>query len=170
VAAHLDRRPWPASIGRFFDFAGLSGQTGASTGPGLNLIGGSNDNQLAVLTLQKAAKATICGIQLERLLGTWHPPPRCTGQRKNRMVNPMSEITLQYLLGGVSLVAVAIPAILLLVAVIRQARARSFVIVDPEGKVLFEISAESVQRTKPDEIARLRERIRQKHDITIRAA
>jgi hypothetical protein len=86
------------------------------------------------------------------------------------MVNPMSEITLQYLLGGVSLVAVAIPAILLLVAVIRQARARSFVIVDPEGKVLFEISAESVQRTKPDEIARLRERIRQKHDITIRAA
>jgi hypothetical protein len=86
------------------------------------------------------------------------------------MVNPMSEITLQYLLGGVSLVAVAIPAILLLVAVIKQALARSFVIVDPEGKVLFEISAESVQRTKPDEIARLRERIRQKHDITIRAA
>jgi hypothetical protein len=86
------------------------------------------------------------------------------------MVSPMSEITLQYLLGGVSLVAVAIPAILLLVAVIKQALARSFVIVDPEGKVLFEISAESVQRTKPDEIARLRERIRQKHDITIRAA
>jgi hypothetical protein len=86
------------------------------------------------------------------------------------MVSPMSEITLQYLLGGASFVAVAIPAIYLLIAVIKQARARSFVLVDPEGKVVFEISAESVQRTKPDEIARLRERIRQKHDITIRAA
>ncbi|WP_338821426.1 hypothetical protein [Bradyrhizobium septentrionale] len=86
------------------------------------------------------------------------------------MVSPMSEITLQYLLGGASFIAVAIPAIYLLIAVIKQARARAFVLIDREGKVVFEISAESVQRTKPDEIARLRERIRQKHDITIRAA
>jgi hypothetical protein len=86
------------------------------------------------------------------------------------MVSPMSEITLQYLLGGISFVAAAIPATYLVVSFIKQALARSFEFVDPEGKVVFEISAESVQRAKPDEIARLRERIRQKHDITIRAA
>lgn len=77
---------------------------------------------------------------------------------------------LEYILGGVSLAAVVVPAIKLAIAVVREARARSFVLVDGDGKIVGEISAESVQRTEPSEIARLRERIRQKHDITVRAA
>lgn len=86
------------------------------------------------------------------------------------MVSPMSMTALEYILGGVSLAAVAVPVIKLAIVVIKEARARSFVLVDNDGKIVGEISAESVQRTEPSEIARLRERIRQKHDITIRAA
>ena len=86
------------------------------------------------------------------------------------MVSPMSEITLQYILGAASLLAVAVPAVSLLISVIHQARARTFELVDRDGKVVGKISAESVQRTEPAETARLRERIRQKHDITVRAA
>jgi hypothetical protein len=86
------------------------------------------------------------------------------------MFNPMSEMSLQYLLGGISIFAVVIPTIMLFAAVLKQARARTFQIVDADGKVMLEISAESVQRAKPDDVARLRERIRQKHDLTVRAA
>ncbi|RXG88736.1 hypothetical protein EAS61_29150 [Bradyrhizobium zhanjiangense] len=82
----------------------------------------------------------------------------------------MSETTLQYLLGGVFFLLALIPLAIVIKHAARQARARAFVLVDRDGKVIGEISADSIQKAEPENIARLRERVRQKHDVSIRAA
>lgn len=79
----------------------------------------------------------------------------------------MTELVVMRILGLFSAAAAVIPLVKLGLRVWQLSRPRSIVFVDRDGLVVKEITADSVFRIDPDELASLHERIRQKHDLTI---
>lgn len=82
----------------------------------------------------------------------------------------MSEMVLQLILGLMSAVAVIFPVGRLVRVLIKEAFPKSIKLVDSEGTVLGEISAASVQQADTENLVRLHERIRHRHDVATRAA
>jgi hypothetical protein len=85
------------------------------------------------------------------------------------MFGPMSEGTLQLVIGIASILAIVTPLVLFGSLVAKSLRAGAFELVDRNGDIITKISADTLKSIEPSEIARLRERIRQKHDVSIRA-
>jgi hypothetical protein len=81
----------------------------------------------------------------------------------------MSEMTLLYILKWASAFAFVLPLIAFAYTFIRDVFSSSFVIVDDNGHVLGQITAETVQRD-PKELEELQRRIRQSGHVNIRAA
>jgi hypothetical protein len=83
------------------------------------------------------------------------------------MVSLMTELEVMRVLEFVSGAAVAVPVAILAFRVWQNSTPRSIVFVDREGKVVKEITADSVQRLDTNELVRLHDRIRRNNDITI---
>lgn len=83
------------------------------------------------------------------------------------MVALMTEIEVMRLLTIFSLGAIGIPVAILAFRVWQNSSPRSIVFIDRDGKVVKEITADSVKELDTRELVSLHERIRHKHDITI---
>ena len=81
----------------------------------------------------------------------------------------MSEMTLLYLLGTVSVSAVLFPLVAWAYTVYREIFSDRYVVLNERGQVIGEISANIVQRD-PRELTKLRERIEQSEHVDVRAA
>jgi hypothetical protein len=85
------------------------------------------------------------------------------------MLIPMSEQTLQLVLAVVSFSTIVMPLALFGWLIRKSIYARGFQLVDRDGEIIARISADNIEKIEPGDIARLRQRVRQKHDISIRS-
>jgi hypothetical protein len=86
------------------------------------------------------------------------------------MVAFMSEDTVLKLGAVFSALAFIVPMARLMWTIWATARPRTLIFMDHEGHVVKEISADSVPEIDNRELVDLHNRIRQKNDITVRAA